>query len=134
MNEISKFRLYLLRATYLLIVVGLAFDQWGALLGHPDTWGLMRGVVASMLTAVSLMAMLGLRYPLAMLPLLFFELTWKTVWMLAIALPLWRGKGLDADFTGTAWACALGLVVFPIAIPWRYARTHYVRKAGDRWK
>jgi hypothetical protein len=33
----------------------------------------MRGVVASMLTAVSLVAVLGLRYPLAMLPLLFFE-------------------------------------------------------------
>jgi hypothetical protein len=134
MQDVSTFRLYLLRGTYLLLVVGLAFDQWAPLLNHPDSWGLMRGVVASMLTAVSLVAVLGLRYPLAMLPLLFFELTWKTIWMIAIALPLWRGKGLDVDFAETAWACALGLIVFPVAIPWGYVWANYVKKKGERWK
>lgn len=134
MHEVSTFRLYLLRATYLLLVVGLTFDQWIPLLRHPDTWGLMRGVVASMLAAVSLLALLGLRYPLAMLPLLFFELVWKVVWLLAIALPLWRGKGLDENFVGTAFSCAMGLVVFPVAIPWGYVWKHYVVKPGDRWK
>jgi hypothetical protein len=134
MQDVSTFRLYLLRGTYLLLLVGLAFDQWAPLLDHPDSWGLMRGVVASMLTAVSLVAVLGLRYPLAMLPLLFFELTWKTIWMIAIALPLWRGKGLEADFAETAWACALGLIVFPVAIPWGYVWANYVKKKGERWK
>lgn len=134
MHEVSTFRLHLLRATYLLLVVGLTFDQWIPLLRHPDTWGLMRGVVASMLAAVSLLALLGLRYPLAMLPLLFFELVWKVVWLLAIALPLWRGKGIDENFVGTVYNCVFGLVVFPVAIPWGYVWKHYVVKAGDRWK
>jgi hypothetical protein len=39
----------------------------------------MRGVVRSVLAAVSLLAVLGIRYPLKMLPLLFFELVWKTI-------------------------------------------------------
>lgn len=134
MHEVSGFRLYLLRATYLLLVVGLAFDQWLPLLTRSDGWGLMRGVVASMLAAVSLLALLGLRYPLAMLPLLFFELVWKVIWLLAIGLPLWRGPGLDANFAGTAFNCLFGLVIFPVAIPWGYAWRHYVAKGGDRWK
>jgi hypothetical protein len=134
MREVSTFRLYLLRATYLLLVVGLAFDQWGALITHPDTWPHMRGVVASVLTAVSLLAVLGLRHPLAMLPLLFFELLWKSIWLAAIALPLARGKGLSPSFADTAWSCALGLVVFSVAIPWRYAWACYGMERGDRWK
>jgi hypothetical protein len=94
----------------------------------------MRGVVACMLSAVSLLSLLGLRYPLAMLPLLFFELTWKTIWMLAIALPPWRGKGLDAGFSESAFAVAMGVLIVPIAIPWPYVWAQYVTKGGDRWK
>lgn len=134
MPSVSLFRLYLLRATYLLIAVGLFFDQWLPLLRHPDTWGHMRGVVAALLCAVSLLSVLGLRYPLAMLPLLLFELAWKIIWMVGIALPLWRGKGLDANFADTAFACGFALVIFPLVMPWRYVWANYVKKGGDRWK
>lgn len=134
MNEVSTLRLYLLRATYLLLVVGLAFDQWPGLIRHPDTWSLMRGVVCAMLVAVSLLALLGLRYPLQMLPLLLFELAWKTVWLAGIALPIWSAGRMDAATQETAVNCLMGLVIFPIVIPWRYVFVHYVRKPGDRWK
>jgi hypothetical protein len=132
--EVSIFRLYLLRATYLILVVGLAFDQWPGLFHHPPTWTLMRGVVCSLLTAVSLLAVLGLRYPLQMMPLLLFEAVWKTVWLLAFALPAWREHRVDAAMQETIFACAMGIVIFPIAIPWPYVVAHYLRKPGDRWK
>jgi hypothetical protein len=88
MNDVSTLRLYLLRAGYLLLVVGLGSTIWPAILDQ-TTWELMRGVVVSMLGAMSLLAVLGIRYPLQMLPLLFFELTWKSIWLLRVALPLW---------------------------------------------
>jgi hypothetical protein len=34
-----------------------------------------------LLTAMSLQAFLGLRYPVGMLPILLFEVTWKLIWI-----------------------------------------------------
>lgn len=134
MQEVSTFRLYLLRATYLLIVVGLGFEIWPGILHPPRDLEHMRGVVRSVLAAVSLVAVLGLRYPLKMLPLLFFELVWKTIWVVAIGLPLWSASRFDAATRETWNACLMGLVLFPFVIPWRYVLATYVKAPGDRWR
>ena len=133
MPEVSTFRLYLLRATYLLIVVGLGFTIWPGVLHPPKDLALMRGVVRSLLGAVSLMAVLGIRYPLKMLPLLFFELVWKSIWILAFGLPRWSAHQLDPDTQETLNACLMGIVLFPLVMPWRYVLANYVKVPGDRW-
>ncbi len=86
MAEISTWRLYLLRAGYLLIAVGLAIMIFPGIIRPSENLSHMGAVVRSMLAAVSLLAFLGIRYPLKMLPLLFFELLWKSVWLLAFGL------------------------------------------------
>lgn len=134
MSDVSTFRLYLLRATYLLIVVGLGFQIWPGLLHPPWDLELMRGVVRSLLGAVALLAAVGICYPLKMLPLLFFELAWKSIWVLAIGLPLWSAHELDPDSLETLKACLMGVVLFPLVIPWRYVLMNYVRAPGDRWR
>jgi hypothetical protein len=131
--EVSLFRLYLLRAGYLLIAVGLGSTIWPSVIHHAP-WSLWHGVGISVLTAVSLLAILGLRYPLKMLPLLFFELTWKAIWLIAAALPLWTSHSrIDADTADTIQACLMG-AIFLIVIPWRYVFAAYVLQPGDRWK
>ena len=133
MPEVSIFRLYLLRAGYLLIVVGLAVEQWPGMFHHAP-WTLWHGVGKSMLVAISLMAILGLRYPLKMLPLLFFELTWKSIWLIAVPLPLWINHSpIDADTASTIQACLMA-AIFLILIPWRYVFANFVLHPGDRWK
>lgn len=134
MTEVSTFRLYVLRATYLLIAVGLAIDIWPGIVAHPPTLGLMASVVRAILGCVSLLALLGLRYPLQMLPLLFFELVWKSIWLAAFAWPLWTAQRMDAAAAETVKACVMGIVIFPLAIPWRYVWRHFVRQPGDPWK
>lgn len=134
MQEVSTLRLYGLRATYLLVVVGLGFQIWPGILSPPQDLEHMRGVVRSLLAAVSLLALLGLRYPLKMLPLLFFELVWKSIWVVAIGLPLWSGNRFDAATRETWNACLMGLVLFPLVIPWRHVLATYVKVPGDRWR
>jgi hypothetical protein len=133
MNEVSLFRLYLLRAMYLLIVVGLARMVWPGVIHHDKPWELMGGVVQCMLAAFSALSVLGLRYPLQMLPLLLWELAWKSIWLLVVAYPLWSVGQLDPATRSTAIECLVAAII-PFVIPWRYVFTHYGKLRGDRWR
>ena len=129
-SEISLLRLYILRAGYLLLIVGLGAMIVPGIVSHPIT---ERGVIAALLGAVWLLAFIGLVHPLRMLPLLLFELTWKSIWLLAVALPLWRAGQLGPDMMETVKACVMGVIIFPLAIPWRYVFNNYLKARGDRW-
>ena len=133
MTEVSLVRLYALRAGYLLIAVGLAVTMWPIVINHSPQWPLMNSVVGSLLAAVSVLAAVGIRYPLQMLPVLLFELVWKSIWLIAVALPLWSAHRIDARTSETVRDCLLGAVLIPL-IPWRYVISQYVTKPGDRWR
>jgi hypothetical protein len=130
-GEVSVARLYVLRATYLLLVVGL-----GALIVPPliDHAPMARGVIPSLLGGVWLLAFIGLKYPLQMLPLLMFEFAWKTIWLLAFGVPQWSAGQMPATFTEDFQNIAVGVILMPIVIPWGYVWRHYVKAPGDRWR
>ncbi len=132
MSEVSTFRLYLLRAMYLFMAVGLAIFELPRLL-HPENLSRMDSVVLSVLGAVALLAVLGIRYPLKMLPLLFFEFVWKFIWLLVFGLPLVLSGQLGPETTETLTGCLLGIVLVPLVTPWGYVLKHYLRAPGDRW-
>lgn len=134
MNEVSVFRLNVLRATYLLIVVGMGVQIWPLFLHSQLGVEHMKGVVRAVFAGLTLVAVLGIRYPLRMLPLLFFDLVWKAIWVLAIGIPLWSAHRLDAGTAESLKACLMGVVVFPLVIPWPYVLRHYLRAPGDRWR
>lgn len=130
-DEVSLARLYLLRAMYLLLVIGLGAMILPDILSHRL---LDRGVIASLLGCVWLLAFLGLRYPLKMLPLLMFELGWKSIWMIAYGLPQWSAGQLPPTFAEDFFNIAVGVIVVPLVLPWGYVWRHYVRQPGQRWR
>jgi hypothetical protein len=130
---VSLSRLYLLRALYLVWAVGVAIKVWPRFFPVNLSLPVMNTVVNSVLAGLSLTALLGVRYPLRMLPLMFFEIAWKAIWLIAVGLPLWHTGSFDAATTDVFKAIAT-VVVFPFAIPWRYAIDHYLKKPGDRWQ
>jgi hypothetical protein len=136
-EEVSVVHLYLLRAAYLLLVVGLGTSVWPALFHHeawPLTLSPWRGVGTSMIAALPILAVFGLRYPLKMLPLLFFEVTWKTIWLIAVAFPVWLHHApIDDELAATIQACLM-VLPFYLIIPWRYVGVNFIQQSGDRWR
>ena len=132
-SEVSTFRLYALRAMYAFTAVGLLLARWPAIVNPPPGITHPSTVVAMFLGALSILAVLGIRYPLKMLPLLFFELLWKVMWLVAWGLPLWSTGQLAPDSEQTLISNLVGVVLVPLAIPWGYVFQQYVMAPGDRW-
>ena len=128
-GEVSLLRLYVLRAMYLVLVVGLGALIVPQILSHEPT---SRGVIAALLGAVWLLAFLGLRYPLEMLPLLMFELAWKAIWMIFYGLPQWATGRYPPTFAEDMFNIAFGAVLL-LVIPWGSVWRRVVRRPGARW-
>jgi hypothetical protein len=131
--EVSLFRLYTLRAAYFVMAAGLGVTIWPAVIHHSNEFAARHGVQVALLAGLGATAALGLRYPVQMLPVLLFELTWKAIYLIAFALPLWSAHAIDAA-TAEDIKAVLVVVIFIPLIPGRYVFVHYVLKQGDRWK
>ena len=130
-DEVSLVRLYVLRATYLLLVIGLGGLIVPQIVSHPL---ISRGVIASLLGAVWLLAFIGLKYPLLMLPLLMFEFGWKAVGMIGYGLPQWFSGQVPPTFAEDFFNVGVGVILMPLVIPWGYVYRHYVKQPGARWR
>jgi hypothetical protein len=130
-GEVSIARLYVLRATYLLLVVGLGTLIVPQLIDHAP---MARGVIPSLLGGVGLLALIGLRYPLQMLPLLMFEFAWKAIWLIAFGVPQWSVGHMPETFAEDFQNIAFGVVLMPIVIPWGYVYRCYIRQPAARWR
>jgi hypothetical protein len=130
-DELSLVRLYILRATYLLLVVGIGAMILPVLISHEPT---ARGVIPSLIGAVGLLALIGLKHPLPMLPLLLFEFAWKTLWLLVFGLPQWSSGQVPPTFAEDFANILFGVVLMPVVIPWGYVWRRYVKAPGARWR
>lgn len=130
MTEVSPIRLWVMRAMYLFMAVGIGLTIWPLIFSHAATVPRMTGVAWALLGTVGLLAALGLRYPLQMIPILLFELVWKAIWLSAFALPRWLDGTLDEPMRTTIFETSLGAVLL-LVIPWRYVLAHYVAKPAE---
>jgi hypothetical protein len=133
LHELPLYRLHLMRAGYLLMGLGLAVVKWPLLLDDAHSLPLFEGVVACLLTAMSLLAFLGLRHPLKLLPVLLFEVMWKLLWLSVVALPAAASGDLDESMQEVAVNSSLVLVIIAVT-PWRYVWRQYVTAPGERWR
>ena len=129
-DDVSRARLYVLRATYLLLIVGLGAMNLPELISHEPT---ARGVIPSLLGGIWLLAFLGFKSPLKMLPLLLFELAWKAIWLLDYGLPQWSSGRIPPTWPEDFQAIVAGVILISIVIPWGYVYRHYVKMPG-RWR
>ena len=133
-SEVSIFRLNLLRLVYLLLSVGLGIMMWPGILNPPMDLPHINTAARSLLGAITLLALLGVRSPLKMMPLLLFEMLWKCIWLLAFALPRWSAGTLDQNMQGELYSYIFTVVLLAVALPWPFVFKEYLRGHGDRWR
>lgn len=131
-GQLPLWQVNLLRVGYLVMGGGLAIKKWPLLFGHAP-WELMEGTVQCLLIAMSVLALLGLRYPVRMLPILLFEVTWKLLWLGVVALPLWLNGEL-AGSTLEQTVTVLWVLIVIAVVPWRYVLAQYVTSRGHAWR
>jgi hypothetical protein len=129
-EDVSLFRLHLLRALYLGNFLMLGLSVWPGILTHSGWANPLEGVAVAFWGALSLLCIVGVRYPLKMLPLVFLQFTYKLIWLLAVALP----RLSTGAPTWYMKPMLLGALVEPLLIPWPYVLANYVRNRGDRWR
>jgi hypothetical protein len=118
---------------YLFIIVGLGVFLWPGVLDPKVHWQLLQGHATCMIAAFSLLCILGLRYPVQMLPILLWEVLWKTMWLGIVPLPQYLSGHVDEAIKPAIFAVSMVVLVY-LAIPWGYVVNHYVKATGDRWR
>jgi hypothetical protein len=132
-HELSPRRLNLMRCGYAFMGVGLAIVKWPILAQNVSSLPVFEGVGACLLTAMSLLAFLGLRYPVRMLPILLFEVLWKVIWITAVAVPRLIADDINAATREVLVNCSFVVIIIAV-IPWRYVWGRYVGAPGDAWR
>ena len=128
-EDVSLTRLYLLRCIYLLGGLMLGASVWPDLIKHLGWSDPLQGVAPCLWGTLSLLALLGVRQPLRMLPLLLIQFTYKVIWMLCVWPPM-HAAGHTSYLTKPM---LMGAIVEPFIIPWPYLFRTLITNTGDRW-
>jgi hypothetical protein len=132
-SGVSLFRLYTLRLCYFILAAGLGTYVWPTVIHHSNEIAATEGIRLALFAGLGATALLGLRYPVQMVPLLLFELIWKAIYLIAFALPLWSAHQVNAAAAEDIKAVLMVVIFLPL-IPWRYVFANYVLKPGERWR
>jgi hypothetical protein len=123
--EVATWRINAIRFIFLLMAVIMGGVVWQQLLFESADWDVMRGLAKSMLAALALMSLWGVRYPLQMLPMMLFEIAWKTIWIILIAGRAWLAGKWTPDIEGLFYDC-IGIIIAYFIIPWHFVWARYV--------
>ena len=128
---LPAFRLNLMRGGYLLMGIGTVLVK-GPMLLQVSSLPAIEGAQLCILIALALLAFLGVRYPIGMLPILMFEVLWKVLWLALVAAPLLIANDLNGATESLLFSI---LFVIPIiaVTPWDYVWKRFVTTDGERW-
>ena len=90
-------------------------------------WDLIYGIAFSLYAAYALLMLLGVRFPVRMLPLLLLQISYKLIWLIAVGYTLWSSGHLNPDAIGTVKFFASIIVLDLVVIPCPYVFEKYAK-------
>jgi hypothetical protein len=130
-DGVPPINIYLLRLLFTLMFLFLTYDSWTHIFRHTGPWDPANSAAWFMWGSCAVIAIIGISRPFKMLPIVLFEIVYKTAWLIIVAYPLYQRNELTGTPTGVM-AENFMLVILPIvAMPWSYFfRTYIVDKRG----
>jgi hypothetical protein len=123
---VPRINIYLLRLLFTLMFFFLTFESWKTILTHTGPWNDANAAAWCMWGSYSVISFIGMVRPLKMLPIVLFEIIYKTTWLLVVAYPLWVKNELIGS-PAEEMTQVFIWVVFPIvAMPWGYFFRTYI--------
>ncbi|WP_108869394.1 hypothetical protein [Aquimarina aquimarini] len=122
-----KWRLHIMRGLFFLNFISLAFDNWSIIIFPKEQMDTLTGVTISFWAGFSLLNLIGIRFPLKMLPILLLQLLYKSAWLIGTYLPAKNNGLLDDDLSSFFWICVTGVTLNLLIIPWSYAYRNYIQ-------
>lgn len=123
---VRPINVYLLRVLYVLMFVGVGVPTMQMIISHQGPWDATKAVAFCVWAAYPTLGILGLLRPLKWLPIVIFMIFYKTLWVFAVAYPLWRAgtlAGNPAEETAYIFVWAPIVALF---VPWMYVFKNYV--------
>ncbi|TQV88220.1 hypothetical protein [Aliikangiella coralliicola] len=122
-----------LRIIFAAMVIVLGSKQLNYILEGASEWSNWRGLGHAMLFTLAVLAIGGVFRPLAFLPIMIYEIAWKTVWLVVVALPPWLA-GQEIPAIVNAKSSIIGICILMILIPWRYVWWRYFAQPIEPWR
>jgi hypothetical protein len=124
---VRPINIYLLRLLYFLMFIGVGVPTLSTIINHEGPWDHTRAVAFCVWAAYPTLSIFGLIRPLQWLPIVIFMIFYKSLWVIAVAYPLWRagtlaGSPAEQMAHVFVWAPVVGLFV-----PWKYVFERYVK-------
>lgn len=115
-----SWRRYLLRGLFFLNFLALAADNWSTILFPNEQLAVLEGVAVSFWAGFSLLNLIGVRFPLKMLPILLLQFLYKSAWLIGVYLPAKKTGLMNESIEEFFWICVAGVVLNLFIVPWKY--------------
>ncbi len=116
-----------MRAVFFLTLIALLPSAFQELFLGEEILEPFYAVAISFWLALSVLSILGILYPVKMLPLLILQMFYKLFWLLGVGIPLWSSGNLGSA-EELFMANAVGVVLDLLVIPWVYVFKNYFKK------
>jgi len=123
---VRPFNVWGLRLFYLLMLVFVTPTAWQVLLSHSGAWDPLQAVAWTVWATYPALGFFGLFRPLRWLPIMFFTIGYKAIWLALVAYPMWRAGTLAGSQTEAIAQSFLALPLLVLVVPWGYAYRTYV--------
>ncbi|MEO9870676.1 hypothetical protein [Ekhidna sp.] len=126
-DSTSKIRLYFMRGLFALNFLSLFFDNWNQILFPKEQLDVLTGVTISFWAAFSLLNLIGIRFPLKMIPVLLIQFIYKLAWIIGVYRPAYQNDVIDEYLQSFLWVCVAGVVLNLLIIPWKMVYNSYFK-------